>query len=314
MNSKIIFVSFLFVFVAFCSADDHVKQGSPKPDPGSGSNPSTPVRATGMLEPDEVFEIRAPVSGEIIALGEDPRQVDKKINIGSKVEKGAILAKIDSKLYESAKELYAALLESANASAEAGKASLQADEELIKRLEKLVADKAVDPSKLDDARAQRDKTKAKLASALAEADKAAADLKNAEKVLEGTIIRSPCQGIIVKRNIKAGQTVIAGRNTPVLFVVAKDLKKLKIVTTISDEEGARMKQGQSATFVLDDGSKDTFKAKVNQIRTESKGSAILYTVVLDVDNSDGKLQPYQKVNLTIQSGDEAKPNGPSKGK
>ena len=59
----------------------------------------TTIDATGTIEPEEVVDVGAQVAGQIINFGEDPRSGGKKIDYGSPVEKGTVLARIDPSLY-----------------------------------------------------------------------------------------------------------------------------------------------------------------------------------------------------------------------
>ena len=64
------------------------------------------VEATGTIEPDEVIDIGAEVTGTVVRLGDDPRgnsdasYKDKTIDYGSPVEQNTILARIDDTLYK----------------------------------------------------------------------------------------------------------------------------------------------------------------------------------------------------------------------
>ena len=64
------------------------------------------ITATGTIEPEEVVDVTAQVSGRIVSLGEDPRGATdprykgKPIDFNSPVEEGTVLARIDDTLYK----------------------------------------------------------------------------------------------------------------------------------------------------------------------------------------------------------------------
>src|SRR5581483_2461345 len=57
------------------------------------------VGATGTVEPEEVVDVGAQVAGMIRELGRDPADDAKRIDYGSAVEQGTVLARIDDTLY-----------------------------------------------------------------------------------------------------------------------------------------------------------------------------------------------------------------------
>ena len=62
------------------------------------------IGATGTAEPEEVVDVGAQVMGLILEFGRDPHDPSKLIDYNSVVEKGDVLAKIDSTPYEAALE------------------------------------------------------------------------------------------------------------------------------------------------------------------------------------------------------------------
>ncbi|MFX5622493.1 efflux RND transporter periplasmic adaptor subunit, partial [Acinetobacter baumannii] len=80
--------------------------------------------------------------------------------------------------------------------------------------------------------------------AKAQLDRASADLNN-------SVIRSPIDGVIIKRTIDMGQTVAASFQTPNLFQIARDLTKMQIDTNVSEADVGTLKEGLPARFVVD---------------------------------------------------------------
>src|SRR5271163_2033800 len=58
------------------------------------------VQATGTLQPSEVVDVGAQVSGAIVKLGADPGTKSKTIDWGSQVDKDTLLAQIDPQRYQ----------------------------------------------------------------------------------------------------------------------------------------------------------------------------------------------------------------------
>ena len=59
----------------------------------------TSISATGTIEPEEVVNVGAQVTGPIAKLGDDPKSPDKMVGWDSQVEKDQVLAQIDDTLY-----------------------------------------------------------------------------------------------------------------------------------------------------------------------------------------------------------------------
>ena len=160
------------------------------------------VSATGTLEPEEVVDVGAKVTGQIISLGIDPSDPahQKKIDYGAVVHKGTVLASIDDALY---------------------KARVAHSEAGLRRAE----------AELTVARAKQqppDLAKATVIAAESVVQQSKADLEQAKTDLDHTVITSPVEGVIIDRRVNVGQTVVAGQNAPSLFLIAKDLRRVQI--------------------------------------------------------------------------------------
>lgn len=73
------------------------------------------VSASGTIEPEEVVDVGSQVAGLILSFGKDPRGSDRVVNFGSPVEKGTVLAQIDSKLYQTLVDRAEAMVAQGNA-------------------------------------------------------------------------------------------------------------------------------------------------------------------------------------------------------
>ena len=114
-------------------------------------------------------------------------------------------------------------------------------------------------------------------------------------------ITSPVDGTVISRKVDKGQTVAASFQTPDLFEIAEDLTKLQIETSVSEADIGMIKQGQSVTFSVDAYSGETFSGSVHQVRLSptTTSNVVVYTVVIDVDNSDLKLMPGMTAFVTV---------------
>ena len=114
-------------------------------------------------------------------------------------------------------------------------------------------------------------------------------------------ITSPVDGTVISRQVDVGQTVAASFQTPDLFEIAEDLSKMQIETAVSEADIGVIEEGQSVTFTVDAYPTQTFAGSVRQVRLSPTitSNVVVYTVVIDVDNSDLRLKPGMTAFVTI---------------
>jgi HlyD family secretion protein len=150
---------------------------------------------------------------------------------------------------------------------------------------------------LKDSQANVGKSKAALSDA-----KAA--LVNAQINLGYCTIRSPVKGVIVDRRVNVGQTVVSSLNAPSLFLIAKDLKRLQVWASVNEADIGNIRSGQTVTFSVDAHPGRMFKGVVApdqpRLNASMTQNVVTYTVVVNADNSDGKLVPYLTANVQFE--------------
>jgi HlyD family secretion protein len=101
---------------------------------------------------------------------------------------------------------------------------------------------------------------------------AVANVKKAQVDLEHTVIRSPIDGIVVKRDVDAGQTVTATLQSPVLFTIA-DLAKMDLLTEVSEGEVGAVRPGSRVSFRVESLGATTFEGTVASVRLQPYAEA-----------------------------------------
>ena len=154
----------------------------------------------------------------------------------------------------------------------------------------------------DEAVANYESAKATLAVDQGALAVARADLEEATVNLGYTTIRSPVKGIVLDRRINIGQIVVASLNAPSLFLIAKDLSRLEIWSSVNETDIGSIHEGQTVHFTVSSLPHDTFEGKVSQIRLNASmtQNVVTYTVVIAVDNSSGRLLPYLTARLQFE--------------
>src|SRR5204863_9300919 len=118
------------------------------------------------------------------------------------------------------------------------------------------------------ARAKVQVTEAEAAAANPKANVGAAEaaLQQDEVNLGYTTIKSPVKGVIIDRRITLGQTVQSSFNTPSLFLLARDLKRMKVWASVNEADIGQVSDGQPVKFTVDAYPGKAFRGTVGLIR------------------------------------------------
>jgi HlyD family secretion protein len=268
--------------------------------------PAQEVRSlAGTIQPREVIDVGAQVSGQIKELGpDDLRDKSKSVDVGSPVEIGTLLAQIDQGLYAVQVEKAKAGLLRARAELSVAQARLNNAKIIMQRFQTLVQTKAVSQAEYADAEGNLAMTSASVEVSKAGVAQAEAALDEAVLLLRYTTIRSPVKGVILERRVNVGQTVNANLKVPSLFLIATDLKKIDVLASVSENDIAAVQPGQTARFTVPAYPGHGFEGTVVQVRPGAatvKGQ-VTYTVVIAADNTDGRLRPSMTAAVTIVVG------------
>ena len=252
------------------------------------------VTATGELNAISVVEIGTQVSGTVQEIYAD---------FNSEVRAGQLIALIDPSVLkltlsesEASLAVYQASVASAQASLTDAERKLARNRELFSR--KLIARSEVDTSETDVAM-----KRASLQEARSRVVQGRAAVERARTNLNYTRITSPVNGVVIDRQVDAGQTVAASFNTPTLFKVAEDLTRMQIETKVDEADIGAVKEGQDVTFRVDAFPDEVFTGKVVQVRIAptTSDSVVTYTVIIHVSNPELKLKPGMTANVSIET-------------
>ncbi len=151
------------------------------------------------------------------------------------------------------------------------------------------------------AQAQLRVAEAMLQASRAQVEQKEAALHQTRLDLEYTTIRAPVDGVVVSRAVDVGQTVAASLAAPTLFTIAKDLTKMQVEASVDEADIGRVRVDGPAKFTVDAFPGETFKGRIVQVRKAAQivQSVVTYTVVVGVDNPDGKLLPGLTANVKL---------------
>ncbi|MCL4479232.1 MAG: efflux RND transporter periplasmic adaptor subunit [Deltaproteobacteria bacterium] len=285
----------IVIIVLYFKKEDH-KQTLTFGSIGRGSITATVV-ATGQINPVVWAQVGAQVSGQIIRLYAD---------FNSVVKKGQLLALIDPTPFEAQLTLAKAALLSAHASILNTRATMALNKSIYERRLQLPHD-LISQENLQTAKTNYETAVASFTAAQAALLQAQANYKIASFNLEHTRIVSPLSGVVITREVNSGQTVASSFQTPDLFDLAENLKKMESDTNVVETDIGKVKVGQRADFTVDAYPNITFTGTVAIVRNAPMviQNVVNYDVIIYVDNKDLLLKPGMTSYVNI---DVAKKN------
>jgi len=253
------------------------------------------VDTTGTLNPVTIVDVGSQVSGRIQALNAD---------FNSKVKAGQIIAKLDPELFITKVNQNKANYDSAAASVAKAKVELLNSERQYQRALSLFNKDLLSFEEKESSETKYYSAKADLQSAESKLKQAESQLKSSEVDLAYTIIKSPIDGVVISRNINAGQTVAASFQAPVLFQIANDLTKMQVECSVDEADIGQVKEGQQVKFTVDAFPEQRFSGVVSQVRyaPEVVQNVVTYTTIVEVENPELKLRPGMTATVSIVVG------------
>ena len=251
------------------------------------------VGATGALEAVTTVQVGSQVSGIIEELNAD---------FNSIVRAGDVIARLEPSLFETQVEQGRANLARSEADVERLRVALDDAETQLARSENLSSRQLISIIELEAAQVAVRSAAAQLKSADASVIQSRASLNQNEVNLGHTVITAPIDGIVIARQVDAGQTVAAGMSAPELFIIAEDLTQMQVIANIDESDVGRIRRGQPVTFTVDAYAAEEFEGTVSQIRLEPVvvQNVVTYATVIDVPNNELKLKPGMTATVTLE--------------
>lgn len=237
------------------------------------------VSATGSLSAVTTVQVGTQVSGQVAEI---------LVDFNDTVRKGQLIARIDPTLARQA-------VRDAEATVQRSRAELEQAKRELDRAKQLFDNEALSVSEYETAQYGYDVAQANLASA-------EVSLERARRNLEYTQIHAPIDGIVVERNVDVGQTVAASLSAPQLFLIANDLSRMQILASVDESDIGQIRQGQPVKFTVQAYPNQFFEGVVEQVRLQStvQENVVNYTVVVGVDNREGKLLPGMTATVDFE--------------
>jgi RND family efflux transporter MFP subunit len=217
-------------------------------------------------------------------------RVDKiPVNVGDKLNKGQLVARLDGKDYF-------VLYEQAKAELAAAKASLRSAESEYNRTIGLYEKRNASKSQLDTTRASAESAKAQVKAS-------SQQVEAARLQLSYTNLYSPQECVVSSKPVKENENVSSGQ----VVVSVNCGKKVEVIVDVPESYIDAVKENQIVTVSLSSVDNSRYSGKVTEISSGSsdQASAFPVTVVLDGNNGTLRAGLSAEVEFTQTNGDEA---------
>lgn len=234
------------------------------------------IETVGTLNPYEEVIVSAEVDGILR---------DVKVDEGTAVTKGGIIAIVDDTDYS----LEVKRAESTLRQAEANLANTRLE---YQRKETLYKEELITKQQYDD-------VSTRLSLAESDVDRAKASLALANQRLSKTKIVSPLSGVVKERKVERGNYV---RNGTALFVIIK-INPLKLNFTVTEKDVGRLKIGQDVHFKVDALPDKEFNGKLSIIYPSLEEKTRTLQVEAQSQNPKGILKPGLFAHIILYTGE-----------
>jgi HlyD family secretion protein len=239
------------------------------------------VSATGVITPINVIEVKSKASGIVETI---PIETSDPIRVGQ------LIARLDQTDTRNS-------FEQAFADSQVAAATLVQQENNWKRALDFYQKQLISQQELDQFNVDYVKSKAALV-------KAQSALLLARQKLAETIVLSPVNGLVLSRNVSAGQIIASavsnvGGGTVIARVANMD--EVYVIASVDEVDIGRITIGQEAKIVADAYPDDVFYGKVLRVAAQSTviQNVTTFDVVILVPNKSNKLKSGMNGNITI---------------
>jgi RND family efflux transporter MFP subunit len=287
---------------------------APAADSGRGNGPGGSPGGGGVIRPPMTVELtkagRADLNDRILIVGNligaatvdvvpkiSGRLQSIGVRIGDRVSRGETIAEVEAhEIQEQVKQAQASY-EVGAASVRQREADLKFAETSLERSRSLFNRQLVSKQTLDDSEARQQAAAAQLDLARAQLNQAKARLDELQFSLANTVIASPVDGFVGKRNLDPGAWV--SPNAPVVSVV--DIRLVRLVANLVEKDLRRVTPGMDAEVEVDAYPGETFKGRVTRVAPVLDPATRTAQMEVEVPNTGFRLKPgmYARVRITV---------------
>jgi HlyD family secretion protein len=277
----------LFAFVAFAACKSKATGPAPLPTATvTRGDIAVRVQATGSVEPINPVDIKSKAQGMILKM---------PVEVGSRVEKGALIAQIDPRDVKNQ-------FDQAMADDVVSAASLNMALRTRARQDSLFIRHVITI-------AEHDSSKSTIAAAQADMVNKRANLDLARQKTEDAAMEAPIGGTIISRPVTQGQIITSATsaNGGTTLMTIADLNRVRMRVTIDEVEMGNVRVGQQANVAVDAFPDHAFQGVIEKVEPQAvvTQGVTFFPVLVSISNKDGLLMPGMNGEVTIKAADLA---------
>ncbi len=240
------------------------------------------AEATGTVEPIRKVEVKSKASGEVLRL---------HVDIGDKVEPGALLAEVDPRDVRNALDQAVADLDVARARLEISQAQLERSEELLQA--GVISAQEHETRRLDFANSRASLVRAETNHELSELR------------MTDVTIRAPLAGTVLEKNVEEGQVIqsasqnVSGGTT---LMVMANLESMQVRTLVDETDMGGIRPGMQANVTVEAYPERRFVGVVEKIEPQAvvQQNVTMFPVIVQLDNDSGLLRPGMNAEVEVE--------------
>ena len=273
--------------------------------PGGGGGPRVPMTVElGAAKRGDVAAYLT-VVGNLIGLQTvdvAPRTAGRllsvSVQLGDAVRRGQVIAKVeDREIIEQVNQAQASM-EVSKATIRQREADLNVAKLNFDRSKNLFERQLLAKQALDDAESRYLAAVAQVDLAKAQQTQNDARLQELKFNLNNTIITSPVDGFVGKRNVDQGAMV--NTNTAIVSVV--DISRLKLIVNVVEKDVRMVTAGDVGVVEVDAYPGEKFNGRIARVAPVLDPATRTAPIEIEIPNSDNRLKPgmYARISLTVE--------------
>jgi HlyD family secretion protein len=255
--------------------------------PAKAGSVSIRVEGPSVVEPYLSQDIRSKIEGQITTAAVE----------GDSFAKGDVLLQLDRT--EQVKDLRQAEigLSQAVVNRDRARATMEKAKTDFDTAKRLFSTGAIPKEQMDLAQETLQNAEYGFKSAELTVSQALLSLETARENLNGTSIRAPFDGIVLRSSVTAGDLVSKGA----LLLTFADLSRIRLQAEVDEFDIGKVQPGQPVTITSDALGETSLTSKVERVSPAAEviNNISVFKVSTVLDNRDGRLRPGMSADISI---------------
>ena len=226
------------------------------------------------------------------------RLLSVSVQLGDPVRRGQVIAKVEDREIAEQVNQAEASMQVSKATIRQREADLKVAELNFERSKNLFERQLLAKQALDDAESRYMAALAQLDLSKAQQSQNEARLQELKFNLNNTIITSPVDGFIGRRNVDPGAMV--NTNTAIVSVV--DISRLKLIVNVVEKDLRNVTAGDVGVVEVDAYPGERFNGRIARVAPVLDPATRTASIEIEIPNTDKRLKPgmYARISLTVE--------------